>query len=580
MTSERDTPPKISLPRAWRIVKPYWVSEERASALGLLAGVIALDLGIVYLLVRLNTWNAEFFNAIQEKNEAAFFDLLLFFSGLAAIYIVTASVRAYGQQWLQIRWRRWLTQNLSETWLGGRTYYRLQLKDYGMENPEQRIQEDINLFVAGTLSLFLGFLNAAVTLASFAAILWALSGSIAVPLFGAEIEVPGYMLWIAIVYALAGSVLAHLVGRPLVPLNFQQQRYEADFRLRMIRVRENAESIALYRGEADEGRALSGAFGAVKANFFRLMACGFNLNLFTSFYAQLAIVFPFLVAAPRYFSGAIQLGGLTQTASAFGQVQGALSWFVNAYAELANWKASVNRLISFFDAVEAVAADARGPEARIARTEGPALQVDGLDLALPDGRLLLQGASLRVDAGESVLLSGPSGSGKSTLFRALAGLWPYGAGRVEVPPEPTLFLPQRPYIAQGSLRAALSYPAGPGAFTDAQMVEALVSCRLDHLTGRLDEEWNWAQRLSPGEQQRLAFARARLLRPRWLFLDEATSALDEEAETAMYQGLKAALPEVAVLSIAHRPGAARHHARRLVIDPAARVVRAEAIALS
>ena len=580
MNAKESAPRKISLGRAWRLIRPYWVSEERASAWVLLALVIAVDLAIVYLLVRLNQWNADFFNAIQDRDAGAFFRLLGFFSGLAALYIVIASARAYGQQWLQIRWRRWLTARTGDAWLGSRTYYRMQLRDYGMENPEQRIQEDINLFVSGALSLGLGFLNSAVTLASFAAILWSLSGTLDFTVLGMALSLPGYMLWAAIVYAFAGSFLTHIIGRPLVPLNFQQQRYEAELRLRMIRVRENAESIALYRGEADERRLLAGAFAQLRANWFRLMACGFHLNLFSSFYAQLAIVFPFLVAAPRYFSGAIQLGGLTQTASAFGQVQGALSWFVNAYADLASWKASVDRLIGFDDAVGAVAADASGTLGRIVRSTGPRLAAEGLDLALPDGRLLIEGARLEVAPGEAVLLSGPSGSGKSTLFRALAGLWPFGAGRLVMPEGRILFLPQKPYIAPGTLRAALCYPSGQHAPGDEELAEALRACRLDHLVDRLGEEWHWQTRLSPGEQQRLAFARAFLLRPQWLFLDEASSSLDEDAERAMYEGLRARLPDAAVLSIAHRPAVARYHTRRLSIDPATRSVQTAAILAS
>ncbi len=542
------------------LAMPYWRSEERWASGGLLAVIVALNLGLVYLNVQFNEWNNLFYNALQNKDFDAFVHQFIRFGVLAAIFLVVAVYRIYLRQMLQIRWRRWLTSRYIGEWLHGRAYYRMQLAEGRTDNPDQRIADDIGSFIGQTLVLTLGIMESVVTLVSFAAILWNLSGSLSV----GGVVIPGYMLWVAVVYAVLGTWLTHRIGRPLIGLNFQQQRFEADFRFSLVRLRENAEGVALYGGEAEEARGLIARFAHVVDNWWDIMRQQKRLTWFSSGYGQVAVVFPYIVAAPRYFSGAIQLGGLMQTASAFGQVQGALSWFVDAYSSLAEWKATVDRLVGFERSLQEVPGQAAAEVTRRHAPPGSGITVDDLDLLLPDGTPLLRGLTLALPPGSRTLVGGPSGCGKSTLFRAISGLWPYGRGALSLPVgERMLFLPQKPYLPIATLRKAAVYPDAPERHDDEAIRQALADCGLPHLRDRLDEERHWAQQLSPGEQQRLAFARALLLQPRWLFLDEATSALDEPSETVLYRLAIDRLPDTALVSIAHRPTLAAFHDQRL-----------------
>jgi putative ATP-binding cassette transporter len=565
------------LRNAWRLAKPYFNSEERWSARGLLAAIVALNLSMVGMTVVLNFWNRAIYNSLQDKDWNSFFSLLFWyrrgdggimgimpgFCEIAVVYIVVAVYRTYLNQWLQIRWRRWLTTHFLDEWLAHRAYYRISLSGTGTDNPDQRISEDLRSFCADSLALSLDLLSNVVTLFSFLSILWSLSGSVS--LLG--IAIPGYMVWVALIYSVFGSWLAHLVGRPLIGLNFRQQAVEADFRFSLVRLRENVEGVALYGGEADEKQGLTERFSAVIGNWWSIMQRTKALNAFVAGFGQIASVFPLVVAAPRYFSGQMTLGSLFQTLDAFGQVQGAMSWFVTAYGSLASWRATVDRLVSFHEAIQAAhRAAGEGVLAATDATGGYGL--DGVTLALPDGRTLLDHTDLSLTAGRSVLISGRSGSGKSTLFRALAGIWPFGGGRVHRPAGSSLFLPQRPYIPLGTLRHAVSYPAATDAYDDATVRAALDAAGLGHLAARLDAQDNWAQTLSGGEQQRLALARALLAKPDWLFLDEATASLDPEAETAMYATLRRCLPDTTIISIAHRPEFAALHERHLVFERA------------
>ena len=479
---------------------------------------------------------------------------------------------------LEIRWRRWLTGQYLGDWFTSRAFYRMELKDYGTDNPEQRVQEDIRLLTSDTLSLSLGLLNSVVTLASFLMILWRLSGPISFTVAGVAVTIPGYMVWFAFVYAFIGSILTHRIGWPLRLINFNQQRFEADFRYRMTRVRENAESIALYAGERDERRALDGSFTNIWQNWFQLMKRQKSLTWFTAFYAQAAIIFPFVVGAPRYFAGAIQLGGLIQISSAFGQVQDALSWFVDSYPQLADWRATVDRLTSFGAAIHRTKEDAVAQNAIRVETNGaPVLEVKDLNLAVPTGRVLLKGVNTQITGGEKVLITGPSGSGKTTFFRALAGLWPFGTGTVRVPANAKiLFLPQKPYLPLGTLKTVVCYPGGADAVADAAVLEILDACMLGHLKERLNESTNWSLALSGGEQQRVGFARVLTNAPDWVFLDEATSALDAEAERRLYDLLRERMPNATVISIAHRLDAEAFHTRELRVDPEAQALTAVA----
>jgi putative ATP-binding cassette transporter len=552
--------------RAWGLVRPYFRSERRWQAIGLLCAVIALNLVTVYVDVLINDFQRDFYNALENRDYAEFRRQLWRFGWLAMAFILVAVYKFYLTQLFELRWRTWLTTRYVDGWLSQRAYYRLELGASATDNPDQRIAEDIRLFTEYTVSLSMGLLNSVVTLASFVAILWIVSGPLTVVLGGTEVTIPGYMVWVALAYAVAGSWLSHVIGRPLIALNFVQQRLEADFRYGLVRIRENAESIALYRGEPPERTGLVLRFGRVVSNYWALVRAQKRLIWAQSVYGQLAVIFPFVVAAPRYFDGPLKLGDLMQISNAFGMVQGSLSWFVNAYANLATWKATTDRLLTFDDALaELRAAD----EGTLQAMPGGAPALRGVRIDTPRGAPIVAEASLEVRPGERLLLTGPSGSGKSTLFRALAGIWPHGTGRVEQPPGGVLFLPQRPYLPIGTLRATVSYPSAADAFDDATVAQALHDCRLPQLAGRLDEEAAWDRRLSPGEQQRLAFARALLNRPRWLFLDEATAALDEATGTALYRLVLERLPDTAVVSIAHDASVAAFHGRRVHLTPAA-----------
>jgi len=549
----------------WRLAKPYWVSDDRWWARALLLAIVLLNLASVYINVRFNIWNRDFFDAIQRLDGAAFKHQFVVFGVLAALSIAGTVYQIYLQQMLQIRWRRWLTRRYLDTWLDEQTYYRLQLRDGGTDNPDQRIADDLDLFTNMSLSLSIGpsgFLNAGVTLASFLGILWTLSAAAVLPLgrFG-DLRVAGYMVWFALAYAVGGTWLAFRIGRPLVRLNFEQQRYQADFRFSMMRLRENTESVALYGGEARERRTFMDRFHYVFENFWSIMKRTKQLNWYTSGYNQIAIVFPYLVAAPAYFARRITFGVLQQTANAFGQVQSSLSFIVNSYAYMAQWHSVVQRLASFEARARETAAAARAYQGIHLEREGQGISVAGLDLDLPDGRGLLRGIGLDVAAGEWLLIAAPAGTGKSTLLRAMAGIWPFGRGTIRIGAGRTLFLPQRPYLPLGSLRNALLYPMEDDNVPRERLTAALRDVGLAPLAGELDTVDNWAHRLSLGEQQRLAFARVLLTEPAIVFLDEATSALDEPSEAALYGLLRAAPWQPTVVSVGHRSTLVRFHDR-------------------
>jgi putative ATP-binding cassette transporter len=558
---------------AWRLARPYFVSsEERWSARGLLVAIIAMNLTLVGLSVVLSFWRREFYNALQDKDWRSFLELLFLYrntpSGLlpgfcevAAVHIVLAVYSVYVNQLLQIRWRRWLTRKFLTEWMADRAYYHISLTAepaaVGTDNPDQRVAEDLRDFTDQTLSLGLGLLSNMVSLFSFVTILWGLSGAIEV--FG--IPIPGYMVWVALAYAVVGTWLTHLVGRPLAILSFRQQRVEADFRYALMRVRENMESIALYRGEEEEGVTLRQRFGAVIANWRQIMTRTKLLNSLVVGYDQVAVVFPVVVAAPRYFAGAMQLGGLMQTVGSFGSVQGSMSWFVEAYASLAQWRAIVERLATFHRAIVKARGETHGGFEPSVSADGN-VHLHDVTMTLPDGTKLLEGANLMLTPGHSIVVTGRSGAGKTTLFRTLAGIWPFGSGRVQIPPN-SFFMPQRPYVPLGTLGHVITYPNAVNSFSREEMEQVLRDAGLSQLCDRLDHDDNWPMRLSMGEQQRLGFARALLAKPDWIFLDEATASVDPEAEDELYRILKKRLPNATLVSIAHRPSVASFHEKRL-----------------
>lgn len=551
----------LVLSHTWALTKPWFVSEEKNRARGLLAVVVLLTLVMVAINVVFSLWQARFYNALQEKDWDGFVRELTFFTVLAAIAIVISGYNVYLKLILQLRWRRWLTERMMAQWLSDRAYYRIQLTDPLTDNPDQRIADDLRLFVGNTLALGLGLLDAVVTLVSFIGILWGLSG----PLTVLGVDIPGYMVWVALLYAGLGTWGAHFFGRKLVPLNFQKQQVEADFRYNLVRVRDHMEGIAFHRGEQDELRRLDARFGAVVGNWIAWARQTKILSWYTTFYGQAAVIFPFVVASPGYFAGRMPLGELVQTSTAFGQVQSSLSYFVTAYETLAEWKASVDRLTTFRRAIENARA-AANDGVTVAAGAGTNFQGGNLRVALPNGRVLLEGAALHVAPGEAVWLAGASGSGKTTLLRSMAGIWPFASGQVQVPEGArVLFLPQRPYIPPGTLHAAVAYPDAPRAHAAEAVKEALVAAGLGALGTALEEEAEWSRKLSGGEQQRLAFARAFLLRPDFVVLDEATASLDPSSETAMYATLRERLPQAGVLSVAHRESVGAFHERKVTL---------------
>jgi vitamin B12/bleomycin/antimicrobial peptide transport system ATP-binding/permease protein len=550
--------------KVWRLTYPYWQSEEKLRAWALLILILALNLGGVYLLYLLNKWNQAFYDSLEQKNAKVFWEQIWVFCTLAAFWVLVSVYKTYVAQILQMRWRNWLNRTFLDRWLNNTTYYRMELARNDTDNPDQRIAEDLNKFTGDTLGLAIGLLNSTVTLVTFIGILWGLSGPLKFSLLGSEITIPGYMVWGCILYALAGSLITHWIGRPLIPINFLQQRYEADFRFDLVRLRENSEQVALYQGEPSEHKHLLNRFDAVMGNWWRLTKANKRLGWFTFGFGQAAVIFPFFLAGSRYFSGAISLGVLMQISSAFGRVQDALSWFVDNYANLAAWRATVDRLLQFQAGMNRAKEQALGPQIETPASGDDTLRVEDLTLTLPNGSVLLSNAQFNIKPGEKILFTGSSGAGKSTLFRAIAGIWPFGHGRVARPAgKSSLFLPQKPYLPIGPLRDSVCYPGKPGEFTDAAIVAALRDCKLEGLVSRLDENAHWAQQLSPGEQQRLAFARALLHKPDWLFMDEATSALDDATEHEMYRLLSERLPNSTVISIAHRASVAAFHNRRL-----------------
>jgi putative ATP-binding cassette transporter len=559
---------RSTLATVWRIAAPYFRSEDKWAGRGLLAAVIAIELAVVFLTVLFNRWNNVFYNALQERNQAVFTYQIGYFCVLAAFWIGLKVYQLYLNQWLQIRWRRWMTARYLGGWLHEANHYRMQLLGDAADNPDQRIAEDTQRFVEQTLALGIGLLSAVVTLASFIVILWDLSNEAPLHLFGRDILIPGYLVWGALIYALLGTLLTHLIGRPLVGLNFQQQRFEADFRFNLVRTRENAEQIALLRGEPVERARLLSRFASVADNWLGIMQRTKKLTALTATYSQVSVIVPYVLIAPAYFAEKIQLGGMMQTANAFSSVQDALSFFISSYRTLAEWQSVVARLSGFETAVANAATLASSTDTieLESSTGSAAIELRQLLVKLPNGSPLVSADGLCLRGNERTLVTGPSGSGKSTLFRAIAGIWPFGTGKIAIPAKASLMmLPQRPYFPVGSLQAAVVYPAEANAFGSDQVKAALISVGLPKLASRIDEEAHWNRILSLGEQQRLGLARALLLVPQYLFLDEATASLDEASEAALYRLIQEKLPATTIVSIGHRSTLEAFHQRNVVL---------------
>lgn len=558
----------------WYLTKSYWQSEEKKKAFFLLGCIIALTLGVVYMLVLLNQWNNSFYSALQNYDAKKIFDELIHFSWLAAIYILLAVYSYYLQQTLILNWRRWLTTRFIDIWLQNKTYYNLQMFGKDTDNPDQRISEDVRQFVEMTLSFGIGILKAFCTFASFVVILYNLSGSLSFTFMGKKWTINGYMLWASLLYSVIGTYITHIVGRKLVKINFIQQKYEADFRFSMIRLRESAESVAFYRGEAQEGSVFKQRFKMLLDNFWKLVNKQKQLVFLNSGYSQIAIIFPFVVAMNRYLTKEVTLGGLMQVASAFGRVQDSLSYFVDMYSSIAQWQAVVMRLTCFGHHMHDVYQQAeRFHVERFAAAD--VVEVDNMQINLPDGKPLLENISFTLHPGHNVLIKGVSGSGKSTLLRAISGIWPFVDGKIFLPERDKLmFIPQKSYLPLGTLRAALNYP-GNKPIDDTELIYLMDLCQIGYLKDKLDLEADWSHVLSVGEQQRLAFVRAHIQQPQWLFLDEATSALDEDTEANMYSLLQERLQQTTVVSVGHRSTLNKYHELVLRLNKSTRQVTLE-----
>ena len=571
----------------WRLAWPYFVSNERGEfrlwrfgayrfregyiALALLALIVAIEIAYSYITKLLNSWYNDFYTALQEKNYEGFVAALKLFCVLAFVAIVLAVYKNFVNQILQVRWRRSMTDFYMRRWLSPGAHYRMRMSGDPADNPDQRIADDIHSFVGQTMVIGIGFFGNAVRLGIFVVVLWGLSSTFPMTTFGFSFNIPGYLIWIALVYAIVGTVLNHVIGRALVMLKFNQERYEADFRFALARVRENSEQVALLKGEGAEIGSLRGRYAMLLANVYAVVQKQKALNWFGIFYSQISVIFPFVVLAPAYFFGTAKLGDVMQTSSAFSHVQDNMSWFIDTYQSLANYRAVVKRLVGFEASIQAAdSALVADPHVAQVAASGAALTAANLAVARPSGEPITSVAALRVAPGERVLLEGPSGSGKTSLLRALSGIWPFGSGTVGVPKGArVLVLPQRTYMPQGTLRQVLAYPGGNDAYADADVRETLAAVGLGHLVARLDESDLWSNLLSGGEQQRVGVARALLMKPEFLLLDEATSALDAAAETKLHDLLKARLGASAMISVAHKAYGDDFHTRRVAMEKGA-----------
>jgi vitamin B12/bleomycin/antimicrobial peptide transport system ATP-binding/permease protein len=558
---------RSTLATVWRIAAPYFNSEDKWAGRGLLAAVIAIELALVGNDVLINLWRARFYNALQEKDWNSFVREMLVFCALATVLVALQVYQLYLNQWLQIRWRNWMTSKYLADWMHDANHYRMQLQGDAADNPDQRMSDDVKLFVSQTLAIGVGLLSSIVSLASFVVILWGLSAAAPLTLYGIDFTIPGYLVLAALIYAIFGTALTQWIGSPLVSLNFDQQRLEADFRFNLVRVRENSEQIALLRGEPAERERLSERFSRVIANWYGIMSRTKRLTAFTQSYGQAAVVIPFALVSPAYFANKIQLGALTQTAEAFGKVQDALSFFVSVYRTMAEWRAVVARLDGFEGSITSAEKLAADPASiRSVATPKREIALPQLLVKLPNGAPLVAADHFTLRAGERVLVTGPSGAGKSTLFRAIAGIWPFGEGKIEIPANAALMmLPQRPYLPIGTLHAAIVYPGETASIGADRVREVLKEVGLPQLAARLEEEAHWNRMLSLGEQQRLGLARALLHAPSYLFLDEATASLDEPSEAALYKLLMEKLPATTIMSIGHRSTLDAFHQRNIAL---------------
>jgi len=554
---------------AWQLIKLYWQSNQRSSAYLFVGVVMLMTMGLVALDVVFSYWFNYFYDALQAYNKKAAIYLLIAFFALAAINIVIAVYRYYISQFFGLRWRRWLTGQFVARWLEKRNYYYIENFDKNTDNPDQRIQEDISSLVTYSISLSIGLVSSIATFFAFIYVLWSLSGEIHFTLGSwGTVYIPGYLVWVSVIYSTIGTYLAFKIGYPLVPLNFEQQRREATFRFAAIDLRSHAENVALYKGEDHQKSILNRLFGSVLENWYFIILRQKMLLWFTAGYNQLAVALPLLVALPNYFSKVFLLGGLMQTLRAFSSIQEALSFLVSAYTQIAEWRAVMRRLTTFLNHMEEM--DARVNQQNnliVCKEVDNKIVAKNLSICMPEGEKLLSNINADLTHGNDYLIKGPSGIGKSTFVRTLAGIWPFAKGSVSLPKEQkVMFIPQRPYMPIGTLAEAILFPDKKHPELVAQLETVLRDCNLENLISRLQETASWSEQLSPGEQQRVAFARVLLHKPDWIFLDESTSMLDLKNEENLYRLLKSKLPNTSLVSVGHRPSLDAYHEHVINMD--------------
>lgn len=536
----------------YRLVRGYWTSPEAKWGALLLAGTILLELATVYAHLRVAESQRQVVEGLELRQPQDFLVACAFYVAFLLLVVVASTYRVYVRQVLEIRWRRHLTAHYVDRWIGPCAFGQDQLHG-DLDNPDQRIAEDIRDFVASALGLSLSLLAAVATLVSFGGVLWTLSSGWRIPFDGSAVEIPGLLLWVAVAAASVSITVAHLMGRRLVPINFDRFRYEADFRYGLVRFRDHVKEVALSQGEAVEREGASKRFRHVFDVFLQLVRAERNLTLATGGVGQLSGLLPLLLAIPAYFAGLLTLGMVVQARVAYDQVSGALSWFPNAYREIARWRANIERLTAFSEAMHDTQRAFAEAGIQITTSEDEVLRFRDLRVEAPVGETLITGINGSVRAGERVAIVGPLGKGKSTLIRAIAGIWPFGSGRIERPAgDRMLYVPQQPYLPIGSLRAVASYPASEGTFPDEQIREVMAVLEIGHLAGRLGDVEPWDHVLSGHEKQILAIARVLLHEPRWILLDDATSGLDERTERRLYETLIERLPNAAVIALGAR----------------------------
>lgn len=551
---------------AWQLIKAYWQSGERLSAYIFLFSVLLMSMVIVGIDVLFTDWYNDFYDALQEYNKSGAIELLWVFCFLATVYIVIAVYQFYLQMYLGLRWRRWLTKQYLTRWLANRSYYHLEHFDTQTDNPDQRIQEDISSLVTSSLDLVNGLLTSVATILAFIYILWTLSGTITLPLghYG-TLHIHGYLVWVSVIYAFVGTLLTYKIGRPLVSLNFEQQKREANFRYAAVDLRMHSENVALYRGEHHQKTVLNTLLDRLLSNWYMIILRQKLLLWFTAGYNQVAVLVPIVVALPNYFNKVFKLGGWMQTLSAFTRIQNAFSFIVNSYSRIAEWQAICERLITFLNHIHEIENEVHESDFfSIRQNSENKIVVKDVSINTPRDEKLLANISQEFLPGKNYWLKGMSGIGKSTFVRAMAGIWPYGSGEIAIPNDKqVMFVPQKTYMPLGTLKEALLFPDKISNISDAELKQLLQECGLVNLVDQLHVVKPWSETLSPGELQRVAFVRVFIHKPDYVFLDESTSALDLGNEKKMYELLKEKLPHCCVISVGHRPSLSDYHEKEI-----------------